>query len=432
MSENIPEILIMHKLINFVKEKDQERKKQITRGLNNFNPLAIVRDISEEVGLHSKFIYELINPSGSHFQGRLFLNYFIKKVLSQIDDIENKTKGEIQVKREDAKGKNDNKRIDFTIRTPKVLIGIEMKIYAEDQKNQIQSYYDRLKEEAEIKNKIENEEPEVYVFYLTLNGKIPSKKSLGKYTLNDNHIKLISFENEILDWINSCQKEVRNITNLNQALEDYKHIVEKLTGNYKGEVVNIVEEIAQSEEMLQTVLELDKKMNSIKAKALKNFFDKIDEVLQEEGFLLVNNSIETSDDINFILTEKVCKDYYKAQKNREASFGYFYHKENLPEDTLLYVMVAKEFLYFGLVKIENDSDGKKKVIKMDCTQNEKCIYENFQFLEYKNWKTKSLSWCSSKTFNANEEFNVLKHPEKLTKTNAIRIAKYIEEVLKKA
>lgn len=422
--------LKIDKLVNYITKIKKERDEQIARGLNNFNPLMIVRNAREEVGLHSKFIYELINPNGSHFQGKLFLNHFIEIVLSQIDDIKNKIEGEIQVQREDAKDKNDNRRIDFTIRTQKLLIGIEMKIYAEDQKNQIQDYYDRLIEEAKRKKELGDENPEVFVFYLTLDGKAPSKKSLGKYPLNDSHIKLISFKNEMLKWINVCQKEVRNITNLNQALEDYKHIIERLTGSYKGEVVNIVNEIAENEEMLQTVLELDKNMNALKAKALKNFFDQIDEVLQKKDFILVNDLMEISDNRDFILTEKTCKDYYKVQRNRPESFGYFYEKETLPENTLLFVMVASKFLHYGLVKIEKDSDERNKVVKMDCTQAEGCVYKSFEFLECRDWKRKSFSWCSSTTFDEQEEFNVLKNPEKLTKTKAEKVAIYIAEKMK--
>ena len=379
-----PKIDEIVKLTKFIKEKEQERKEQIRRGLNNFNPLAIVRSPKEEVGLHSQFIYALINQNGSHFQERLFLDLFIDKVLNLKDKIQ----GDVRVKREDTKDKNDKRRIDFTIKSSKVLIAIEMKIDAGDQKNQIRDYYNRLKDEAKNKEVFE-EEPEVYVYYLTLNGKMPSKYSLGEVSEDlYKSLKNISFKNEILEWINACQNEVRNITNLNQALEDYKRIILKLTQNYKGEVMCIVDEIAKNEDMLQTALKLDKKMNELKAKALKNFFDQMNTIFEHDGFELVNDSIEISNKRNFILDYKICKEYYKARKNREEYFGYFYKNENLPKNYLLFVMVATEHLHYGIVKVEDNKNEQKEIVKIDLCQDDKCPYV---FLQCRSWKTKSLS-----------------------------------------
>ena len=64
--------------------KQEEQKK---RGHNDFNILSIVRKKSEEVGLHSNFIYSLLNRDALHYQEELFLNLFIKDVLIETDDI---------------------------------------------------------------------------------------------------------------------------------------------------------------------------------------------------------------------------------------------------------------------------------------------------------------------------------------------------------
>ena len=47
--------------------------------IDKFNIFSILRKSSDEVNLHSKFIYELLNPNGSHQQGDIFLNLFIEK-----------------------------------------------------------------------------------------------------------------------------------------------------------------------------------------------------------------------------------------------------------------------------------------------------------------------------------------------------------------
>ncbi len=57
------EILIKKiELIEFKYRKLKEMESNSSR----FNIFSILRDSSDEVNLHSKFIYELLNPLGSH------------------------------------------------------------------------------------------------------------------------------------------------------------------------------------------------------------------------------------------------------------------------------------------------------------------------------------------------------------------------------
>ena len=50
---------------------------------DKFNIFSILRKPSDEVNLHSKFIYELINPNGSHQQYETFLNLFFQEINSE-------------------------------------------------------------------------------------------------------------------------------------------------------------------------------------------------------------------------------------------------------------------------------------------------------------------------------------------------------------
>ncbi len=63
------EILIKKiELIEFKYRKLKEMESNSSR----FNIFSILRDSSDEVNLHSKFIYELLNPLGSSWYERLF------------------------------------------------------------------------------------------------------------------------------------------------------------------------------------------------------------------------------------------------------------------------------------------------------------------------------------------------------------------------
>ena len=90
---------------------------------NIFNILGIQR---REVNTHSFFLYELINPKGSHNQGTKYLEIFIDKVL-KLHDFKY---DQVSVDRETLTDKS--RRIDFTIENDKYYIAIEMKIDAID------------------------------------------------------------------------------------------------------------------------------------------------------------------------------------------------------------------------------------------------------------------------------------------------------------
>jgi hypothetical protein len=65
------------KILNRVqKVYDKYHKLKIQEG-GTFNICSLLRKTNDEVNLHSKFIYELINPNGSHYQGEKFLKLFI-------------------------------------------------------------------------------------------------------------------------------------------------------------------------------------------------------------------------------------------------------------------------------------------------------------------------------------------------------------------
>jgi len=189
----------------------------------NFNIFTILNLERNEVDTHSYFIYELLNPNGKHNQGELFLKLFLKIVLSIVDD------SIINVKREDLTSKN--RRIDFTIETQKYQIGIEMKIDASDQNRQLSDYMD------ELNLRSDNKQQEVKLYYLTLFGNEASKNSVQNLELNKDYYK-ISFNVEILKWLEQCIEKSATIPILREAIIQYKNLINKITNRYN----NIMEE----------------------------------------------------------------------------------------------------------------------------------------------------------------------------------------------
>ena len=272
--------MLEEKYINFfekIKLFKEEQKKQKQRGLNDYNMVNVVRKENAEVGMHSNVIYSLIDPNGLHYQDDLFLRIFIKNVL-EINDF-----GDIlSVQAEEST--NENRRVDFTIKSSNYYIGIEMKIDASDLENQISHYYNDLREKA---SKDSNQE--VIIYYLTKNGKDASLHSHN----NEVKYRKISFEKHILNWIENCQKEVKNITNLNEAFENYKDIVKKITNKYEGRVMSLKNELLKNEEYFELAKQISEAFQEAKNEKLCKLKNKqinlIIEIVEEKGLKFENH-----------------------------------------------------------------------------------------------------------------------------------------------
>ena len=180
---------------------------------DKFNIFSILRDETDEVNLHSKFIYFLLNPKGTHGQGDLFLRLFLNQVFD--DDQISKPK----VFRE-------HKKIDILIEDENKSIIIENKINAGDQNKQLERYFDVVNSTS---NKIQ-------VIYLTKTGSEPSENSIGKLKTLKNpkfnyetDFYLISYSVTILNWLSDCIKEVATIPIIRETLVQYQNLIKKLT-----------------------------------------------------------------------------------------------------------------------------------------------------------------------------------------------------------
>lgn len=224
-----------------------EQQQQKQRGLNDYNIVNVVRGENQEVGMHSNVIYSLLNPNGLHFQGDLFLKLFIEIVLLEIGDMGQN----IEIKAEEST--DENRRIDFTIKSDKYYIGIEMKVDARDLKEQIYHYHQYLKDEAK-----HDKNQKVIMYYLTKDGKDAPSFSRCREDGNGDFVDgvaiyRISFAQHILNWLDASQKEVKNITNLNEALENYKNIVKKITNQYLSNITPIHEYFIKDEKLFEQV-----------------------------------------------------------------------------------------------------------------------------------------------------------------------------------
>jgi hypothetical protein len=213
----------------------------------SFNIFSILGVEHYETSTHSAFLAELLNPKGSHGQEDLFLRLFIRQLRQEeFKDFNTQT---AEIRKEfyirPIYAESDPGRLDILLRDSSGrAIGIENKIYARDQENQLGKYASYLKREHG-----ENS----LLLYLTLDGQEASEVSTGN---GDFVYRRISYSEDIRDWLKRCQEEVPNTPSLKEAIGQYIELIKKLTNQsmdkeMKTEMIKWIKEHNKIEEVLE-------------------------------------------------------------------------------------------------------------------------------------------------------------------------------------
>lgn len=326
----------------------------------NFNILDIVNIACDEVAI-CKIIYELINPRGSHCQGSLYLKLFFEHVLDlKFSESDYK---ELNVFREYVL--TDCRRIDLLIENSNRSIPIEVKINAGDQEKQCYDYYRQKARNSKL-------------FYLTLNGIKPSLASAEglKPIYNDNkeiiayeEVAQISFDNEIITWLNRCieQQETIRIAPIREVLLQFLAVVRRLTNRMEeGKEMEIMENILSSSEYLKGAIEIEKALSMVKTKIMKDFFSEIKAQFEAKGKEIIDFDV------------KSIEEFYNSNVRTYPTISI-----KIKEITTNIIAVLRigidHNLYFSFNFMEYDNSKKSYVFrKLSCMQNAE--YERFNNL----------------------------------------------------
>lgn len=291
-------------LINQVKIINE--KYETIKKINgeNFNIFSILNLERKEVETHSYFIYNLLNPKGSHNQGDKFLQIFLKQILKKK---EYKKIGLIladKVERE--KIITNAKRIDFTIETSKFFIAIEMKVDASDQDKQLYDYYKYSEKQGK----------DFKLFYLTLDGKKADEKSTKKLEVNKDYF-LLSFQYNIYTWIEKCIEKTATIPTLREGLVHYKNLIQKLTNQMGNEMDKDMIDIIKTPTDIKAMYTIHNEYAKVLAKKESDFwfeiYDKIDNKKLKDFkvlYLTDSNIVDERIDYNGIVKERKNKNSY--------------------------------------------------------------------------------------------------------------------------
>ena len=112
-------------------------------------------------------------------------------------------------------------RVDILIETDNTRILIENKINGRDQPGQLERYHAYAVRRPTSK-----------VVYLTLHGDPPSPEALGDLPLDE--VALVSYETEVLSWLDDCVMHAALVPQLREILAHYQGLIRKLTGKSIG------------------------------------------------------------------------------------------------------------------------------------------------------------------------------------------------------
>jgi hypothetical protein len=366
----------------------------------HFNIFSILDRERYEVTTHSYFLYELLNPYGRHGQGSKFLKLFLEGVLKF------KSYGDISVAKVERESlTRENRRIDFTIECENIIIGIEMKIDASDQNHQLFDYYEELQYRAKNKKRIE-------LYYLTLDGKSPSSKSLN--LLDKIDVSNISFKFDIYQWIKQCMQITVEIPIVREALKQYLVLIENLTGKKEGMVEELSEMLLQGSNLADAIA-LEKSIEKAKIKIQKRFWIALKNKL--EGFEFVDFDFSKTD-----IDKKVDK-YYELSK----SYRYYGLKLDLYEKNefiVSYYIELHNKLYHGLTISKKSNDTQKRAgysnedIVINIREN---LLQNSLFDYQSSW------WVARKHFDCSPQIDFYNFNEYTLQLN---IHKILEESVK--
>lgn len=317
----------------------------------HFNIFSILRNEYDEVNLHSRFLVELLKNKN---YGKKFFELFLINL-----GIENFNFKNIQVFSEYTVKKNG--RIDILLKLSsskerKVII-IENKIYADDQFQQLKRYYDSIVLEG-------YKEDEIEMVYLSLYGNEPSKNSISGLSgkIKDS-IKVISYKIEILEWLESCIKEVVQVPIIRETLVQYERLLKKLT--FKEEK-NLSEELKNmilfNQEYLDILYKLPDVLDSIKIDLQLKFWEKLEErlsiSLKEKGIVLEKGLTYP----NYYYSKSLIEKFYRSSRNNKF-YGLMFFIKEIENRGKLYLRIEVDSnLYYGFRIINSSGNSNQNKI----------------------------------------------------------------------
>ncbi len=192
-----------------------------------YNVFKVLRIEYLEARVHTPFLSDLLNPRGLHSQGRIFLDSFLKLISYEKPNLLEYELENIEIKTEH---KTSQGIIDILIfhrsqnRQKRFLIIIENKIYAPDQKNQIERYYNYALNDLKIPKEL------IFLVYLKPNKSSPTITSISEELqidlVKNGLLKLLGYNPDISKMLLECNEHLKS-QKLKQTIIQYVDILKE-------------------------------------------------------------------------------------------------------------------------------------------------------------------------------------------------------------
>ena len=344
---------MLRQMMDQASEIITEEKESFQRSGEYFNLFEITGIKTDEVKM-CRMLAEIINPSGTHFLGFVFLKSFVHKVLQiQMEDTELEKTSVYTEYRTDL-----DRRIDIVISTPYRFIPIEVKIYASDQKAQCSDYYNFAKK---LGRKFESK-----VYYLTLHGNLPRKEGTQRLTeilqngevVGYEEIVPISFETDIYDWLDLCLHDnaLSDKPMILANLKQFKNILKELCGNMDAELSNkLADIISENPKTIEAAFAIANNIDKAKTDMLCKVLQAIENEINKRG--LFKEQLNNKFDYKFNDYEAVKN--FCGRKRTYPAICYLCKKIDESKEIWFLVEAGWNSLYCGFVIAENgDTPGK--------------------------------------------------------------------------
>ncbi|MGP9689739.1 PDDEXK-like family protein [Psychrobacter sp. AOP22-C1-C5] len=303
-----------------------------------FNIFSLLRRDDEEVGLHSKFLAELLKSTGSHgidtFQ-KLFIDQVLNaavetQVWERLPLCPNQPytcQTEIDIK--------GSGRIDIVLKNNDSIIVIENKINAYDQKNQLQRYFEAC---TNMGYAPEN----IYILYLNKYGEAVS--DYGKGNLLHSQFAQITYKDDITSWLDACIIEAVSYPHIEQTLLQYRRLVGKLTGDTRSAKMKEAHiELLYQQDNFKLAYELSKSFTGFQIDLQKKIWEELKITLESKGykFSFCDKNLQVCD------FSRAVNNYYKA-KNASKLYGIHCKIGSSKQHDIYCFIQINQNIYYGM------------------------------------------------------------------------------------
>ncbi len=307
-----------------------------------FNVFDITNIKTDEVRI-CRLFKELLDPKGCHCQGPVYLKLFIEYVLHMDKEFSEVDYQKASVDREYII--DNNRRIDLVIGIKEKFIPIEVKINAKDQENQCKTYLEKAKG--------------ANLYYLTLKGDLPSKDSIGGQEELQAKITAISFEREIITWLDQCLQftETRRLMPISEILRQLIEIIRRLTNRMEErKETEIISIVSESSKNVKTAMMIEQSLQQAKIEMISKVFKTLDHKITERFIELQGRLKNVAYDY-----EAATDSFYAYSKSTLPGLTYCC-KKNIKKDVDLCFRVEIDYrLYCGFCTPEANKDAGAKL-----------------------------------------------------------------------